>query len=164
MVIKMKRVNRIFENEKYRSHINKTAEFEKKRKFCRHDMVHFMNVARIAQIFNLEERLEIPKDVIYAAALLHDVGRDVQYMDGTPHEIAGAAIAPEILRECGYGPDEVSEILRAVRGHRNEEIKEEKSLSGILYRADKLSRDCYACAAKKECDWKGGKKNEKIVI
>ena len=30
-----------------------------------------MNVARIAQIFNLEEGLMIPKDVVYAAALLH---------------------------------------------------------------------------------------------
>ena len=160
----MKRVTRIFETEKYRSHTDKTAELEKKRKFCHHDVAHFMNVARIAQILNLEEGLGIPKDIIYAAALLHDVGRDIQYMDGTPHEATGAAIAPEILWDCGYGSDEISEIVRAIREHRNESIKEEKNLSGILYRADKLSRDCFACGAEKECDWKGDKKNRKIVI
>lgn len=160
----MERVNRILENEKYRSHIEKTEEFEKKRKFCHHDMVHFMNVARVAQILNLEEDLKIPKDVIYAAALLHDVGRDIQYMDGTPHELASAAIAPEILWDCGYDSDETSEIIRAIREHRNEGIREERSLAGLLYRADKLSRDCFACRAEKECDWKGDKKNRKIVI
>ncbi len=160
----MERINRIFKNEKYRSHIEKTAEYEKKRKFCHHDMTHFMNVARIAQIFNLEEGLMIPKDVVYAAALLHDVGRDIQYLNEMPHEMAGAAIAPEILWECDFSSDEASEIIRAIREHRNEKIREERSLAGILYRADKLSRDCYCCKMEKACDWKDGRKNKRIVI
>lgn len=160
----MERVNRIYENEKYLSHIRKTAEYEKKRKFCRHDMVHFMNVARIAQILNLQEGLEIPMDIVYAAALLHDVGRDIQYRNGTPHEVASGAIAPEILWECDYSSDEAADIIRAIKEHRNAQIKDEKSLTGILYRADKLSRDCFACKMEKKCDWKNDKKNRRIVI
>lgn len=160
----MERVNRIYKNEKFLKHTHAAEEFEKERKFCHHDMVHFMNVARIAQILNLTEELEIPADVVYAAALLHDVGRDAEYEKGTPHDLASAAIAPEILWECGYDADETEEIVRAVREHRNEQIQGEQSLAGILYRADKLSRDCFACKMEKKCNWKNGRKNKRIVI
>ena len=56
--------------------------------FCGHDMAHFLDVARLAYLFNLEENLKLEKEEIYTAALLHDVGRFVQYEDGTPHQLA----------------------------------------------------------------------------
>lgn len=102
---------------------------------------------------------QISEELIYAAALLHDIGRWKQYEDGTPHEKASAELAPEILADCGFRAEETEQILTAILNHRNEKIKEEQSLSGILYRADKMSRSCFACEAEAACDWKGTKKN-----
>ena len=43
-------------------------------------------MARIAYILNMEQDLGLEKEVIYAAAVLHDIGKYAQYEDGTPHE------------------------------------------------------------------------------
>ena len=159
----MDRVNLILSNSKYQEYIDKIKQAEEDRIFCLHNMSHFMDVARIAYNINLEEGLEISKELIYATALLHDIGRFMQYEEGTPHELASAELAPEILAETGFEEQEQEEILKAIREHRNKEIAKEKSLAGIIYRADKLSRPCFACDAEKQCDWKKSKKNMKII-
>ena len=159
----MERANRILQNEVYLFHLEKNKMAEADRCFCHHDIGHFLDVARIARIMCLEEGIDIPEDILYGAALLHDIGRHVQYEDGTPHEIASARIAPQILEECGYGADEAERILDAIAQHRNGEVMQEKNLRGVLYRADKASRACFACAAEKECNWKKEKKNLEIV-
>ena len=99
----MERVNRILQHEAFKWHMRENEEAEKERIFCHHDMVHFLDVARIAMILNLQEGVGISQGVIYGAALLHDIGRHEQYKDGTPHETASARIAPDILADCGYG-------------------------------------------------------------
>ena len=104
------------------------------------------------------------QELIYAAALLHDCGRWRQYEDGTPHEKASAQIAPQILVECGFAEEERESILAAIRGHRNPKSAEAAGLTGLLYRADKLSRSCFSCKAKAECDWPEEKKNRKIRL
>ena len=159
----MNRVDLILKNSKYQEYIDKIKQAEEDRIFCLHNMSHFMDVARIALIFNLKEGLEISKELIYATALLHDVGRFLQYEDGTPHEKASAELAPEILAETGFNKQEQEEILRAIREHRNKDVAKERSLAGIIYRADKISRPCFACEAEKQCDWKKSKKNMKIT-
>ena len=52
-------------------------------------MSHLLDVARIAYIRNLEKGYGFRKDVIYAAAVLHDIGKALQYEEKVPHEIAG---------------------------------------------------------------------------
>lgn len=42
-------------------------------------MEHFLSVARISYLMVLEKNLDIPKDIIYATAFLHDMGRADQY-------------------------------------------------------------------------------------
>ncbi|MFR4429839.1 MAG: HD domain-containing protein [Blautia faecis] len=96
---------------------------------------------------------------MYAAALLHDCGKHEQYEIGTPHEQASARIAPEILKACGFNDEETGVIVTAISRHRDPEAAKEKNLNGILYRADKASRACFACDAEKDCNWKDGKKN-----
>lgn len=160
----MKRIDRILSNEAYRRYTERTNEYEKERIFCRHDMEHFLSVARIAQILNLKKRLKIKKAYVYAAALLHDIGRFKQYEDGTPHDKVSAALAPQILEECGFREREIEPIVKAIRNHRNESIQYEASLSGILYRADKLSRSCFACSVEAQCNWKNGKKNMSLRL
>lgn len=158
----MERANRILENQKYKEYLRKNQAAEEGRIFCCHNMEHFLDVARIACILNLEEELQISKELIYATALLHDIGRHVQYADGTPHEKASAKLAKEILADCGFEEGERQEILRAIRKHRDAEVAKEKSLAGIIYRADKASRACFACEAEALCDWKAEKKNRRL--
>ena len=81
------------------------------------NMGHLLDVARLAWIFNLEANQEISKERIYAAALLHDIGRHIQYENGTPHQIAGLPIAEQILTDCGFYPEEMKEILYAIENH-----------------------------------------------
>lgn len=151
--------NRILQHSVYRECYEKIVQCEKNRIFCHHDMVHFLNVARLAEIFNLQEDLQISKKLVYGAALLHDIGRFEQYLEGIPHEEASARIAPSILRECGYLSEEIDTIVDAISNHRNKDVEKEPNLRGILYRADKMSRSCFACAAEAQCDWKKDKKN-----
>ncbi|MBD5547190.1 MAG: HD domain-containing protein [Lachnospiraceae bacterium] len=160
----MERINRILTCSMYQKYLNQNNLAEAERRFCHHNMGHFLDVARIACILNIEEGYGQDRELIYAAALLHDIGRWKQYKDGTPHEMASANLAPEILSESGFSVGESGMILEAIKNHRNSTVKEEKSLQGLLYRADKLSRPCFACRMEKECDWKKGKKNLKLLI
>ena len=160
----MERVNQILENELYQKCYKKIEKCEKKREFCRHNMVHFMDVARIAYIYNLEEQLHIKKDVVYATALLHDIGRFKQYEDKTPHEKASLKYAPTILEESGYSKEESKVILEAIAQHRNKEVAKEHSFRGIFYRADKASRACFSCKSESECNWKNEKKNLELLV
>ncbi len=158
----MERVNLIYKNPIYKEHIRKIKVAEENRIFGHHDMEHFLAVARIAALMNAEEGLGIDKELIYAAALLHDIGRHVQYADGTPHEMASVKYAPQIMQEAGFKDWEQEEILRAIAEHRNAKIAAEKSLAGIIYRADKASRACYACEVLEQCNRADEKKNFEI--
>lgn len=158
----MERVNKILRHDLFNLYLERNKTAEENRRFCRHDMEHFLDVARLAMIFNLRQDLSIPEEMIYAAALLHDIGRWRQYEDGTPHEKVSAGLAPEILSDCGFEEEESAKILSAISNHRNAEIREKPTLDGILYRADKMSRSCFCCEMERECDWKGDKKNLRL--
>lgn len=197
----MERVNKIITHDMYKRYLERNRKAEENRCFCRHDMGHFLDVARLAMIFALQqgsfaamsdgglsgfaamsvggsggfaatssgepggfagvcpEKTRQAEEMIYAAALLHDIGRWKQYEDGTPHEEASAALAPEILSDCGFTKEETEQIVTAISNHRNAAVRDEQSFNGILYRADKMSRSCFCCEAEAACDWKGDKKN-----
>ena len=61
--------------------------------------------------------------------------------------------------DCGFDAKETCVIADAIAAHRDSTVRDERSLRGLLYRADKASRACYACKACGECNWKDGKKN-----
>ena len=143
----MDRLNKIINHPVYRDCVKQIRKCEQKRIFCHHDMGHFLDVARLAYIISLEENIAADKELIYAAALLHDIGRHCQYKDGTPHEIASADIAVDILKDCGFDASEMDLIIEAIRQHRNKESAGRQDLTGIIYRADMLSRSCFGCAA-----------------
>lgn len=158
----MDRIDQILKDDLFIDSLSKNEAAEKNRDFCHHDMAHFLDVARIGRILNAEEGLGVEAELIYAAALLHDIGKHLQYKEGTPHELASAELAAGILRDCGFDEKETDVIIDAIRGHRNLESAEEKGLTGILYRADKLSRACFCCPAEKDCNWESGKKNLRL--
>lgn len=151
----------------YRSSYQRLEELEYDRIFCRHQMTHLLDVARIAYIHNLERGLGIRKELIYAAALLHDIGKYRQYEDGTPHELASEAIAATILSDMPepicFTPEEKQQILTAIRGHRRLR-QDAEPLEALLYESDKASRACYACQAETDCNWSNNKKNMEILL
>lgn len=157
----MEKVNNILNNSKYKELLNKLNEFEKERVFCKHNMEHFLDLARIAYIKVLENGLQYNKEVIYAIALLHDMGRVIQYENGTPHDIASVIIAKEILEEIDFSLEEKRLIIECIEDHRGQGKSE---LSRIISKSDKLSRKCFMCKAEKDCYWDKGKKNLEIVI
>lgn len=158
----MSRIDRILNHDLFKENLAKNMAAEAERCFCRHDMEHFLDVARIARIINLEEKLGIAGELIYAAALLHDIGKHRQYSAGIPHEEASARLAEEILAECGFEEKETDVILTAIGNHRNARAAGMSDLSGLLYRADKASRPCFCCKAAEACNWSQEKRNLSI--
>lgn len=165
----MSRVNRILSHPHYQQCLAKNRKAEEGRIFCGHDMTHFLDVARIAYIFSLEQKSGIPKEWIYAAALLHDIGRWQQYESGICHAKASAGIAETILEEADFTKEERRMICAAILGHRGDgnftQLPDEaKTFAQILYDADKASRCCFACDAESECDWSRAKKNLRVMV
>lgn len=153
------RINRIWAHPLFQKNLLATERMEQDRIFCGHDRNHLLDVARIAYIESLETGAKIPKYLIYAAALLHDIGRCQQYTDGVPHHETSAQIAAQILPECGFTPEEIRQILDAILCHRDPDVRSEDGLPGLIYRADKQSRCCFACQAEEMCNWTQEKKN-----
>lgn len=157
----MENVNKILHHPKYKSLLEELNELEKDREFCNHTLEHFLDVARIAYITVLEEGLNYNKEVIYSIALLHDIGRVLQYNKGIDHNEGSAMIANELLGETLFNKEEKDQIIKAIKDHRKES---EDELSKIIYKSDKLSRNCFNCKAYEECYWSEEKKNKIIKL
>ena len=162
----MTRVNRILNHPDYKEYLVRLQERERERKFCSHNISHFLDVARIAYIINLEMKLDINIELIYSAALLHDIGKAVNDVENVGHSRLSANLAKDILYDCGFVDLEVECILNAVLNHNNEKIKvsHNNNLTSLLYRADKLSRPCYMCDVRDLCYWSLEDKNLKLKI
>lgn len=155
----MDRFNCIISDKKYIYYLKRNKELEKGRKFCKHNLKHFLDVARIAQLINLEENLGFEKEIIYTTAILHDIGKSFQYENGTPHEVASWEVSKEIIKNYKFSQEEIEFIKQGILGHRD---KKSKGFALLIYRADKLSRLCITCKAINDCNWSNEKKNFKI--
>lgn len=160
----MERVNRLINDEEYIRLSDRIKQAEQNRKFCRHGLSHSLDVARICYILNLEENLGIKKDVIYACALVHDLGRACEYESGESHHEAGSRIAAGLLQRAGFDEEEMSLMSEAVSMHKEISDAAANKLAVILCRADKLSRMCFDCEACEECYWKEEKKNKGVLL
>lgn len=156
----MNNIDVIMSNKLYKEALKKLSEYERDREFCNHTIEHFIDVSRIAYIMVLEEKLSVSKEIIYAIGLLHDIGRVRQYEEGIHHDIASVEMSKEILKETSFTEQEINTILNGIANHRKES---DNKLEEIIYKADKLSRQCFNCKAEKECYWSSEKKNFKIT-
>ena len=159
----MDRINQILHHPLFKTYMEANVVKEQGRIFCRHNMSHVLDVARIAYILNHEEEYQLSKDMIYAAALLHDIGRHVQYETGEKHAFVSARLAPEILHDCGFEEDEIAEIVDAIYHHSDKKESGNKGLQTLIAKADRMSRACFACQASEECKWSEERKNCEIV-
>lgn len=160
----MEAVEAVRQHPLYQECLRRIAKAERERAHCLHQMNHAIDVARIAYIRVLERRMPFRKEVVYAAALLHDAGKAVQYETDEPHEIAGARIAAQILADIeGFSALEKTAMVAAVAQHRA--YSEDSSpLGKLLFEADKVSRPCFACASRATCTWAEDKKNAGVKI
>lgn len=179
----MKRINQLLHHPTFTSHLDRLTQLEKDRIYCCHGLPHLLDTARIACLLQYQKKNNPPKEpafpteIIYAAALLHDIGRVLQYEQGLPHETAGLAAAEQILTDCCFTAHEQALILDAIQFHRNDTgtaiaPPSEKTeccpadidrLRRLLHTADKLSRNCFACPAADTCYWPQNKKNQGIL-
>ena len=156
----MEIVEKILEHPTYIRYMKLNYEAEKDRLFCRHDLQHAFDVARVAYIMNLEKKLAIKKEVIYAAALLHDIAKWKQYQYKVDHALEGAILAKEILEDVEIGKEDAEEILDAIKTHRRKNLQK-SSLGIVLYESDKVCRPCVFCKSIDECNrFTGGQKPE----
>lgn len=156
----MENTNRILHHPRFRKRLEQLRDYEKNRIYCRHDLTHFLDVARIATILCQEEGLTLSRDFIYTTALLHDLGRLEQYCDGTDHAVASAQIAEFFLQLTNFSVVEKNLIQQAILEHRS---KGGTGFSNVFYRADKYSRSCFACPVVDSCNWQEEKKNKDLI-
>ena len=77
------------------------------------------------------------------------------------HHLLSVKFAGDILRQSGFDEDETDLICDAIGSH-NTDGADRKGLAYLLYKADKLSRNCFDCAASGECYWPDSERNKGI--
>lgn len=155
----LQKANKILFHSKYVELLKTIETKEETRIYCKHNMEHFLNVARIMMILNLENGNSYSSDVVYGTALLHDIGRAI---NDENHNKESVEIAKSILEECGYSTDEINLISNSISNHRKDNSSD--LLSEFLYFADKKSRNCFDCKASKTCNWNNEKRTNKLII
>lgn len=141
----MRYAERILRHEKYWHYLRENGEADKARNLCLHDLQHAVDTARVAHLYALKEGLDLDEDLLYSAALLHDIAKWKQIRDGTvDHAAAGAVLAEAILREIGMEAEDTARIVDAIRTHRHRDPKG-PDLNRALYEGDKSSRFCLLC-------------------
>lgn len=174
-------VARVLKDEQYLERLARLEELEADRRFCRHDLAHFTDVARLAWIRDLEEKGGLDREMIYLYALLHDMGRVEEYEQGISHAQASAAYAGEIFSKIGYPKERADVICSAILEHRGNTLAKRKdtraaqqTADGGVYPAadgtaerfaeltawaDHASRMCFRCPAQAECNWAEERRN-----
>lgn len=148
----MARLNQLLDHEDYVSYQETIDQLEKNRHFCKHGFEHGLNVARIAYAYILEQgEIVLSKEVVYAAAFLHDIGRWVEYKTGEDHAEASARLALPLLEACKFNREEIDVILKGIREHRQHSVKTLTLLGTALASADDWARDCRHCEAQNQC-------------
>ncbi len=103
-----------------------------------HDAGHIDRVLHGALVLAQKER-DVNFDVLIAAALLHDVGREEQFRTGESHAAVGARMAAAFLRETGEGEEFTGRVSACIRTHSFRKNDPPASIEAkLLYDADKL--------------------------
>jgi uncharacterized protein len=83
------------------------------------------------------EELKIDRDVLFAAAFLHDVGAIGGFQkEGVDHAVRSAELAGPILLSVGFPADKVPAVREAILGHMHDKTPGKTSESIVLHDAD----------------------------
>lgn len=113
---------------------------EKELSCSAHNLDHVMRVFNLCSHFIKKEKAD--KEVLLAAALLHDIARvkeDNDYSGKTDHAIEGVKMAAPILKKLGFPPKKIMHIQDCILSHRYRTGHTPKTIEAkILFDADKL--------------------------
>lgn len=103
-----------------------------------HDSQHIYRVLYCA--LDIADRYNVDTDVLVAASLLHDIGRDAQFQNqGLDHAIIGADMAHKYLLGIGWTESRALHVRDCISSHRYRSNNVPESLEAkILFDADKL--------------------------
>lgn len=103
-----------------------------------HDCQHIYRVLYFA--LDIAKEFDIDTDVLIAASLLHDIGREAQYRDSAcDHAIVGADMAYDYLCAFDWPENKAGHVRSCISTHRYRNNHSPESLEArILYDADKL--------------------------
>ena len=148
----MEAVQKLIRDPDYLHYLSLTKNYEAGRLYCCHNFSHLLDVARIAWILCLERQIKISRPVVYAAALLHDIGRFAQHEDGKiDHAAESALLAAPLLARYSFSVAEINLIQQAILAHRQAPETATDLLGAVLAEADDLSRLCYDCPVQGGC-------------
>jgi len=154
------KIKAILEHEEFIKRNKLIDMYEVDRKFCLHNLQHFLDTSRLTYILVLENNqykklfpgrdIEEVKELVYAAGLLHDLGRVEQYLEGTDHALVSSKIAKDIMEDVGFAVENIEIVSQAIGEHR-EYSETNSSFGKKLYEGDKLTRQCQSCKVFDEC-------------
>jgi len=102
-----------------------------------HGYDHVLRVTSLCELIGAREGADMA--VLIPAALLHDIARPIEEECGIPHEIEGARIAENFLREIRYDERLIPAVIHAIRAHRfSTDTTPDTHEAKILSDADKL--------------------------
>lgn len=148
---------RLLALESYRQALRALEDQEADRIYCKHNLDHFLDVARVTMLVCADFDIPADKDVVYLAALMHDLGRlDKGQAD---HPVASAQLADQWLEAIDFPADRRPEVIRLIEGHGWRGPAVPSNLLEAFSLADSLSRPCYQCPATDSCHWPADRKN-----
>jgi uncharacterized protein len=113
-----------------------------------HDFFHTQRVYNL--VIKIAEKEKADLEIVKAAALLHDIGRDKEEKDQTLcHAEESAKMAPEILRSINFPENKIDAVLHCIKVHRYSKGLESKTKEAeILQDADRLDALGAICIAR----------------
>ena len=120
---------------KYTQREKKLIQLIKQKKLSQsHHFDHLKRVANFALL--LADKYEGDKEVVTAAALLHDLGRTNRKTRGKQTAIEGARLSKKLLEKAKYSSGQVKLIIRVIAEHDQPDFHSEILESRILKDAD----------------------------
>jgi len=102
-----------------------------------HDFSHTQRVLNLCMHIGEEEGADT--QILYAAALLHDIGREQGDANGLCHAEVSAKMARPILEKAGFPPEKIEPVIHCIATHRFRGDAIPFSLEAkILFDCDKL--------------------------
>lgn len=100
---------------------------------------HFERVYQLSLQIAGEEKLSVDREILYAAALLHDIGALPPYRaKGIDHAERSAQVLEEILVPMGFPLKKIGPVREAVLGHMFSAEPPDFAEAAVLHDADTL--------------------------
>lgn len=85
--------------------------------FSAHDFYHLLRVKNNA--FRIAREMKYDEDILFAGALLHDIGYKNNGDQSQHHHLFGIKIAKVWLRELNFPQEKITDVLEIIRLHDN---------------------------------------------